>query len=454
VLRASIAAERAGVPAVSVVGNLFERQARTVARSLGVEDIPLAVYPGRIKADDETDFRHKVESVITDEIIRGLTASTPRSTTLESEPQPRDIVVAGTLDEVTNHFYDRGWTDGLPIRPPTLESVDQFLAYTDRSPDEELGVLLPDRRQATVWNVGVNGVMAGCRPEYMPVLLAVVEAVADPVFKVEDGGSGVGWETLIIVSGPIIKELDFNTLAAVERVGRRANTAIGRFLRLYTRNIAGLRFAPFDTDKGGIGSSFHVCLAENEDALAEVAWPTFGDDIGVPPGASAVTVQSVAAESQPFTWHDGPYNDPLSYLRPLVEVYGKAMLGYWVHTGLGWQSWHPLVLLSPHLVKVLRANGWGKDDVRQYLYEHGRIPASEIERRGQFVHLNLAELVSKGLIPPIYHESDDPQRLVPVFLTPESIRILVAGNPDMYWQRGYVNNHAQGAPVTKLIRGR
>jgi hypothetical protein len=451
VLRASIAAERAGIPAVSIVGSLFELQAQTVARTLGVDDVPLAVYPGRIKADGPEVFTEKVAGTLTDQVVEGLLHAEPRPAAGTAQPAPRDIVFHGTLDDVSDSFYDRGWTDGLPITPPTIERVEAFLAHTDRDPDEVIGVLLPDRREATVWSVAVNGVMAGCKPEYLPVLLAVAEAISDPRHKVEDGGSGVGWETLVIVSGPIIDELDFNTLAGAQRVGRRANTSIGRFARLFTRNLAGLRIPPFETDKGGLGATFPVALAENEEVLRSLGWPTHGDDLGVPAGASAVTVQSVAAESQPFTWHDGPYTDPLSYLRPLVEVYGKAMLGYWVHTGLAWASWHPLVILSPFCVRLLAEHGWDKDRVRRYLFDEARIPARDVERRGAFTQLNLADGVARGDLPPVFHESDDPDRLVPVFLTPESIRIVVAGNPDMYWQRGIVNNHAQGAPVTKIV---
>jgi hypothetical protein len=100
----------------------------------------------------------------------------------------------------------------------------------------------------------------------------------------------------------------------------------------------------------------------------------------------------------------------------------------------------------------LHQTGWDKDTLRRYLYEQARIPAGEIENRGAFTQLDLAQSVARGDLPPVFHESDDPARLVPVFITPESIRIIVAGNPDMYWQRGFVNNHAQGAPVTKIIK--
>jgi hypothetical protein len=454
VIRASIAAEVAGIPSVSVVGSMFEGLARNVARFLGVDEMPLAVYPGRIPVDDDDTFREKVGTVVVDEVVQALTASSPVLTSRDPEPAPRDIVLAGSYDTVNDEFYDRMWSDGLPIVPPTVERVDAFMEFTERSPPEVLGVLLQERREATVWNVAVNGVMAGCRPEYFPVLLAIVEAIADPEFRLEDAGGGTGWETLVVVSGPVVKQLDFNAGAGVMRVGRRANTTIGRFLRLYMRNIAGFRIPPSDTDKTGIGSSFNVAMAEDEDTIASVGWPTFGEDRGVRRGQSCVTVQSVAAESPVFGEYGCSPDDPTTYLDPIVEVFGKGICGYWLFTGLLFGRWHPILMISPHFARVLHENGWTKDDVRRYLYEKSRVPASSVQVQGDYVNLDVAAQVAKGLIPAVYHESDDPDRLIPTFLRPEWIQIIVAGNPDMYYQRGYMNYQAHGAPVTRLVEGR
>ena len=244
-------------------------------------------------------------------------------------------------------------------------------------------MLLPKRRLATVWSVAVNGVMAGCLPEYMPVLLAAVEAAADPGFGIQDGGSGGGWEPLITVTGPIVQELDFNYGTGVKRIGRRANSSIGRFLRLYMRNVAGLQYPlPASTTKGGIGSNFHVVLAEDEDAVRAAGWPTYGEDLGVPPGESSVTVQGVVAEGPPSGEHGGPSDDPLTYLEPLVEVFGKAILGYWCWTGMAFDHWDPTVILSPHCVQVVAGHGWTKDDVRRYLHDSSRVPIGRIVRFG------------------------------------------------------------------------
>src|SRR5271155_5524204 len=450
VVRAALAVEGAGVPTVSLVGSLFERQAQEVSAFLGIEDPALAVYPGRIPVDEQAVFDDKVRTTVLEQVVAGLTPSSPRISAPSDDPSPRSIVFSGSLDAVFDHFEENQWTDGLPIVPPTIERVEEFLAHTKREPEEVIGVLLPERREATVWNVAVHGVMAGCRAEYMPVLLAVVEAVSDPDFHLEDAGAGTGWEPLIVASGPMIGQLGLNSGTGVMRVGRRANSTIGRFLRLVMRNLAGFRIPPGSTDKAGIGSSFNVVMAEDEATVESLGWPTFGEDRGVPKGTSSVTVQSVAAESPPFGEYDCDPQDMTTYLRPLVEVFGKAICGYWLFTGLAFGRWHPIVVVSPHLAKLLHANGWTKDDVRKYLYEESRVPASEVQKLGDYVNLDIPEQVRRGVLPAVYLKSDDPDRLIPTFIRAEWIQIVLAGNPDMYYQRGYMNSHAPGAPVTRI----
>jgi hypothetical protein len=450
-MRASIAAERAGVPSVSIVGSYFEGQARIIAQWLDMEGAPLAVYPGHLPTDDPQTFGEKVLHSIVDQAVEGLTVSAMPSTALAPEPGPRDIILRGHPDDLEEEFHARGWTDGLPVVLPTLERVERFLRCTDRDPGEVLGVLPPERRQATVWNVAVNGVMAGCRPEYMPILLAIVEAVSDPAFRIEDHGSTPGWEPLIVLSGPIAEQLDFNSGIGVMRVGRRANTSVGRFLRLYTRNIAGLRIPPGETDRAGIGNPFNVVLAEDEQAAREIGWPAFGEEHGLARGESAVTVQSMIAASNPMGAYHGPADEARTYLDPLVEVFGKAICGYWFFTAGAFGRWHPLIVMTPPIARELARHGWSKDDVRAYLFEKARVPARWIDAGMAYLGTNLATAVASGTLPPSFAVSDDPERLLPVFIRPEWIGIVVAGNPGKAWQRGYMNNHEQGPPVTKRI---
>ena len=155
-------------------------------------------------------------------------------------------------------------------------------------------------REASILSIAVNGVMAGCRPEYMPVLIAIIEAMCDPQYRIEDCGSTPGWEPVVIVSGPIVKQLDFNYGQGMMRVGRQANTSIGRFVRMYLRNICGFRIPPGAGDKGSIGQSFLVAMAEDEDSAREIGWPTYAEDRGFEAGENVVTVHSVVAITSPI----------------------------------------------------------------------------------------------------------------------------------------------------------
>ena len=450
-LRASAALERAGFPTVSIVSTGFLKQAEVVARGLGMRDLKIAHYPGTPMVDSSAELQRKVETCVLPELIDGLTSE--RKSAIDAdvhEPAARDIVFRGGIDALNDHFYESGWTDGLPVIPPTIDRIERFLRFTDCAPDEVIGVCPPDNREATVWNIAATGVMAGCRPEYMPVLLAVVEAVTQPAFRLQDAGSTPGWEPIITVSGPIVKQLDFNSGASVMRIGRRANSSLGRFLRLILRNIAGFRFAPHAGDKGSIGQNFFVALAENEDACKEIGWAPYGVDRGFSAGDNIVTVQSVVSVSPPiYTGSD----DPLEHARVLAEVVGQSC-GYWSPVAMAYSTNNPLIVMGPSIAKVFAEHGWDKGRIRQYLYDNVWIAADDAERYVYYIGLTgftIRDHVSRGLLPPEYAASDDPKRRVRVFLNPESIGIVVAGDPDRNQSKCYCSNHTQGPPTSCKI---
>ncbi|MBI2909561.1 MAG: hypothetical protein HYX92_18115 [Chloroflexi bacterium] len=447
-VRASVVAERTGVRSVSIVATPFARQGHAIAKALGAENVAIAEYPGVPMVDSKGDLQEKVRQSVVKSIIEGLGAKL-KPAVKPDEPGPRDIVFKGSFDETDDYFYKNMWTEGLPVVPPTIDRVEKFLRFTDRSPDEVIGVLLPENREATVWNVAVNGVMAGCRPEYMPVLLAVVDAISEPEFRIEDAGSTPGWEPLIIVNGPIIKELDFNDGPGAMRVGRKANTSIGRFLRLYMRNVPGLRIPPGATDKGTIAFTFNVVLAENEDACREIGWQPFSVDRGFKAGDNVVTVTSVVSISPP-TYSVGA--TPIDHVERIAEIIGRRHMSFWTATCAHNGRSHPLFVLSPAVASVIGKGGWSKDDMRKYLYENVRLPARYLESlMGGITGFNFCEEVQKGVIPGEFCKSKDPNREVPVFLRQEWINILVSGDPGRNQSKGYCQNHKQGPPVSRKV---
>ena len=326
---------------------------------------------------------------------------------------------------------------------------ERFLEFTDRAPDDVVGVLPVENREATLWSIAVNGVMAGCDPRYMPILTAIVECIADPAFRLQDAGATPGWEPLVIVSGPVAKALDFNSGAGVLRVGRQANTSIGRFVRLYLRNVGGFRIAPGEGDKACIGSTFNVALAENEDAVREVGWSPFSADRGFEPGENVVTVQSVVSASPP-TYSAG--SSALEHASIHKDVICEGFK-YWAFLGLKRTRWSALFVMSPAVAKVI-ASEWSKDDYRQYLAENVVMPVSQMMRFARNLSnttFSIEDMVRQGALPRAYAASADPDRLVPIFIDPASINIVVAGDPGRNQTRGYMNNHQQGWPVSRPV---
>ncbi|MBI2908494.1 MAG: hypothetical protein HYX92_12690 [Chloroflexi bacterium] len=450
-MRASAAAERSGVRSVSIVASGFLRQAAAIAKAMGVENMPVAEYPGVPMVDSREELRRKVEEVVAGNIIMGLT--TPgQSGARTAEPGPRDIVFKGALDEVEDFFYSNMWSEGLPIIPPTIDRVNKFLRFTDRPPDEVIGVLLPENREATIWNVAVNGVMAGCRPEYMPLLMAIIECISDPEWRIEDAGSTPGWEPLIILNGPIVKEMDFNCGASVMRVGRQANTSVGRFLRLYMRNVAGLRPTPGLTDKAAIGQTFNVVLAENEDAVKQIGWEPFSVDRGFKAGDNVVTVQSCVSISPPC--YSGG-STPLAHMETIAELIGRRSMGFWTATAARNAKQFPLFCLGPSIAGVIAGGGWEKGDIRKYLYENCKDRAGLQEHFAWNISgakLSLCEAYRRGAVSKDFCQSEDPDRMVPIFLRPDWIEIVVSGDPGRNQSKGYMQSLAQGTPVSRKIQ--
>jgi hypothetical protein len=453
VLRASAAAEEAGVPSVSLTCEGFLGQAATTASGLGLPGLPVAVVPGHVDVQTVDELRANVLGVTVDGVVQGLMAAPEKASELV-EPEPGEVVFEGTPDEINRFFYENGWGDGLPIVPPTAARVEAFLMATDRDPDEELGVLLPDRRRATVRTVAINGVMAGCRPEYMPVLVALAEAMADPRYGVEHSGNTPGAETLIVVNGPIIRRLGFNYQQGALRDGFQANTSIGRFWRLYLRNVAG--FLPHRTDKGTFGNTWRVVLAENEDALARLNWTTIAQDQGLAPGQSAVTISRFTGGTVLASVFGTRPEEMIPYLAD-----GVARLVAWeviFTVGMSVGAQRPLLVLSPILAQTLARAGLTKQDVQRRLFEHARIPASRFERyMSGWTNLlpgrpTLADLVRRGRAAPVFAESDDPERPVPVVARPEDIMIAVSGDPLRTNAYVFAHNGILGFPTTKPVR--
>lgn len=196
-------------------------------------------------------------------------------------------VALGDREDAIEACYDRDWTDGLPVVPPTDARVMAMLDGTNRRPDEILGEMPPNLAPCTIEKIAINAVMAGCRPDYMPVVVAAVEAVLDPVFCLH----GVLATTryvgpVLIVNGPIARRIGMNARGNVLGQGNRANATIGRAVQLVVRNVGGGK--PGGVDRATLGNpgKLTYCFAEDE---AGSAWEPFVTDRGLAAGTDAVT---------------------------------------------------------------------------------------------------------------------------------------------------------------------
>jgi len=194
----------------------------------------------------------------------------------------------GTHEEIDALYQERGWTDGLPIVPPTEAAVREFLRWTDRDPREVLSVLPPRQGEATVERIAANAVMAGCRPEYLPVVLAGIEALADPLFNLDAIQSTTHpVAPLLVVNGPIAREIGLNAGYNAFGQGFRANVTIGRAVRLVLMNVGGGLPGIGDRATQGSPAKIAHCVAENE---AENPWEPLHVEAGLPADVSVATV--------------------------------------------------------------------------------------------------------------------------------------------------------------------
>ena len=418
---------------MSLVCEGFERQAAATGRGLGFDSLPLAVLRGHVDAQSYEDVVRSFVEHTMDQVIAGLTVPIPAPAADAGEPAALDVVARGTIDEIHRTFVTNGWSDGLAIIPPTRPRVESFIAPSGLDPWRVLGTARPSGRDLTIWSIAVNAVMAGCEAAQLPVLVAVAEALVDPNYGVEHSGNTTGADALMILNGPVITELGFNHGPGALRDGAgAANTTVARWLRLFLRNVCG--FTSDEHDKATFGNSSRMVLAEDEAVLAELGWPPVCADFGVGPGSDAVTIVRMNSGLIVGSVFGSTPAEILPYLADgLTRVTGWDLTHVY---GLGQGQYRPLLILSPVLARIFGRAGWSKQDVQCALFDHARIPAWRFEKLiGEWSNLttgrrSLVDLAADGLVPRVFGESSDPDRLVPIVTSPDHFVIAVAGDPN------------------------
>jgi hypothetical protein len=319
----------------------------------------------------------------------------------------------GAWDEIDAHYEERGWTDGLPIVPPTETRVHELLKQTARDPREVVGVLPPRQGEATIEKIAVNAVMAGCRPAYFPVVLAAIEALADPLFNLDSVQATTHpVATLLVVNGPIARAIGLQAGYNAFGQGFRANVTIGRAVRLVLMNVGGGLPGSGDRATQGSPAKIAYCVAENQ---AESPWEPLHVEAGLPAGTSTVTV--FGCES-PHNIQDHYSNTARGVLRTVAGAMGQA--GSNNLLGRGW----PLLSLGPEHAATIAREGYTKQQVKEFLFEHARYPLAKLGleyRRQQIERWGVA---------------DAPDTMVPIVRTADDISVIVVGGAGKHssWQ--------------------
>ncbi len=266
-----IAAEYLQIPSVMVAAPGFDVQAKTTAYNNGVPALRVATYPGAFATHTNEQLVENTRNVVWPKVLEALTTDiTAEEIEANRQTQSTDarmVVFDGSMDEVNNFFSEMSWSDGLPIVPPTVEAANEFLRYTDHEWDDEIAVLPPAYRSTTTWQVAVNGVMAGCKPEHMPILIALTKAMGDPNFR-RTLGSTHAWTPYCWVNGPVARQLGLDHGQGL--INEPTNMAIGRFLNLAMMNLMG--YYVKQDRMGTFGYPMSWCLAEDEEACLRVGW--------------------------------------------------------------------------------------------------------------------------------------------------------------------------------------
>lgn len=442
-----VAVEKAGIPAVAIAARSFARAWQSCVDGWGQPGTAFVTIP-HATTGQQADFIRKMVDEQIDGIIQGLTtipAAPKTSGEMQNRGQTTEIFTVEMddtpegLDAVNRFLAERDWSDGIPVLPPTPVAVERMLKATRRQPQDVLMVMEPGFGLATVEKIAINAVMAGCRPEQFPVLLAAIDCLAQPQMNHRDMQvSGHSEAPIILVNGPIAQKagLNFGTTAMGPGVVNSANTAIGRALRLCLINIGYCKAGSGDPNFVGLPTKFGMCIAENEEVSP---WQPYHMDQGFQREESAVTVVTVTG---PTTIIDSSSRSPEDTLDNIASMmfYRNAGAGGWLR---GWQSaqvghtnqrvpyqgpYHPIIL-SPSRAAIMAEAGMSKQDAQEWLHQHSRVSlksllaARDVPRDAAGKWLNHPEL---------QHLENDPNATVPALESPEQYLLFVTGGTTHY----------------------
>jgi hypothetical protein len=329
-------------------------------------------------------------------------------------------------------FFAQGWTDGLPVVPPTPELVTAMLAGAGTDPGVLLGTVKERGRDVTAEQTAIAAVMAGCRPEYFPVVLAGVAAMLDPAFNVHAAVTSTGGAALcLVVSGPLTTRLGMNTRHNALGPGSRANATIGRALRLVAMNVLGARTGGLDGSSLGHPGKYTFCIAED---APPAPWQPLRAEQGYPSADTTVTLMATEGPRQ-LANHLNP--DPEGILLTVAATMRDPAT---FCVGKGGQA---IVVLGPEHTAALIDGDWSRAAVRQYLAEHSRIRPEELQDAGVLIEHGAQHKMEPG-----------PDGRLPAVPSADDITLVTAGGAGAGWS-AYIPEWApalHSRSVTKRVQ--
>ena len=312
-----------------------------------------------------------------------------------------EVPTGAGFDDLQDWFHDRDLSDGLPVVPPTPQRVARMVAGSGLDPTHEVGVMDPERGVATVEKLAINAVMAGCRPEYMPVIVAAVEAMCEPLFNLHAIQATTNPATpLLIVNGPIRRAISMNTDRNLLGPGNRANATIGRAVRLAMRNVGGA-YVGIDQATHGSPAKYSLCIAEDEESSP---WEPLHVERGYEPDDSTVSVSGIESViNSTAVWWTAP-----SLLKMLAKTMRSTATSQFFSRGT------PTLMMSPAHVGVFARAGYTRQRLRAELWEAAKVP--------------LDDYPPEGNIPQGEWTTDGDRVLI--CETPEDINLIVAGGTE------------------------
>ncbi|WP_130178031.1 hypothetical protein [Cryobacterium sp. SO1] len=336
----------------------------------------------------------------------------------EETEQTLPEVDALDIRRILEYYEAQGWSDGLPVAPTTESVIREFLATTPKAPEEVLFEIPHLNRRLTVRLAAINAALAGCRPEYFPVVVAAWEAIAqEPHPRNGIWQSTTGSAPLTLVNGPVRERLDINSRGNIFGSGHRANATIGRAIRLALINVFALRPHGLDQATQGTPAKYTMCIAENEE---ESPWDPLHTEYGFERDQDVVTafvIRSVIHIEARQT--KSPEHLALDFTNTIKRT------GSLIH-----EYTNALLVLSPEHARLFADAGWSKEDLRRFIFKHAVLPRSVLNEVGKdaISHHTQWRLASDhpDAVGDIASESGTPDQ-VPVLAAPSSVQIMVGG---------------------------